>query len=76
MADGRDWLLGGEAPSFADITMATAIAFSKFPLVATPLDERFEHLQSFWRRWQARPSFQAAYADRKSGVRELDKPAE
>jgi glutathione S-transferase len=66
LSDGRDWLLGGDAPSFADITLATAIAFSKFPVIATPLDERFEYLEAFWRRWQGRPSFQAAYADRKN----------
>ncbi len=65
LSDGRDWLLGGDAPSFADITLATAIAFSKFPVIATPLDDRFEYLDAFWRRWQTRPSFQAAYADRK-----------
>jgi glutathione S-transferase len=52
--------------------MATAIAFSKFPVNATPLDERFEHLDAFWQRWQRRPAFQAAYADRNSGVQELD----
>lgn len=74
LSDGRDWLLGGEAPTFSDMTLATAIAFSKFPVNATPLDERFEHLDAFWRRWQLRPSFQAAYADRQSGVPELDNP--
>ena len=74
LADGREWILGGDAPTFADITMATAIAFSKFPVISTPLDERFEHVDAFWRRWQERPSFKAAYADRKSGVPEIDKP--
>src|SRR6202795_3153174 len=29
LSDGRDWILGGDAPIFSDITMATAIAFSK-----------------------------------------------
>ena len=72
LADGRDWLLGGDQPTFSDITLATAIAFSKFPVNATPLDERFEHLDAFWRRWQARPAFIAAYADRSSGVPEID----
>lgn len=38
--DGRDWLLGGDAPTFADITLYTAIAFSKYPTNNTPLDER------------------------------------
>ena len=59
LADGREWLLGGDAPTFSDITMATAIAFSKFPVNATPLDERFEHIDAFWQRWQRRPTFQA-----------------
>jgi glutathione S-transferase len=72
LSDGRDWMLAGDAPTFSDMTLATAIAFSKFPINATPLDERFEHLDAFWRRWQRRPSFQAAYADRNSGVPELD----
>jgi hypothetical protein len=35
-----------------------------------------EHLDAFWRRRQLRPSFQAAYADRNSGVPELDRPGE
>jgi len=43
-----------------------------FAVNATPLDERFEHLDAYWKRWQLRPSFQAAYADRNSGVAELD----
>lgn len=73
LADGRDWLLGGDAPTFSDITLATAIAFSKYPVNAMPLDERFEHLDAFWKRWQLRPGFQAAYADGNSGVPELDR---
>lgn len=72
LADGRQWLLGGNEPTFSDITLATAIAFSKFPVNATPLDERFEYLEAFWKRWQLRPSFQAAYADGNSGVPELE----
>ena len=63
LADGREWLLGGPAPTFADITLCTAIAFSKFPVVNTPLDERFEQLHHFWQRWKGRASFQAAYRD-------------
>lgn len=73
LSDGRHWLLGGDTPTFSDITLATAIAFSKFPVNAMPLDERFEHLDAFWRRWTLRPGFQAAYADRNSGVAELDR---
>lgn len=72
LADGREWLLGGDQPTFSDITLATAIAFSKYPVNATPLDERFEHLDAFWRRWQTRPAFLAAYADKSSGVAEID----
>lgn len=71
LADGRPWLAGGEAPGFGDITLCTAIAFSKFPAVETPLDERFEHLDGYWRRWKARPSFAAAYADG-GGLEELE----
>ena len=71
LSDRRMWMLGGEAPTFADITLCTAIAFSKYPVNATPLDERFEHLDAIWRRWQERPSFEAAYADGGSGLDEL-----
>jgi len=71
LSDGRAWMLGGDAPTFADITLCTAIAFSKFPVNATPLDERFEHLDALWQRWSARPSFQSAYADGSSGLAEL-----
>ena len=63
LSDGRDWLLGGGAPTFADMTLCTAIAFSKFGPNATPLDERYEHLDRFWKTWKARPSFRLAYAD-------------
>lgn len=63
LSDGRDWLLGGTDPTFSDMTLCTAIAFSKFGPNATPLDERFEHLDRFWRVWKTRPSFVAAYAD-------------
>lgn len=70
LSDGRDWLLGGEHPTFADITLCTAIAFSKFGPVATPLDERYEQLDRFWQRWKARPSFRLAYADG-GGLEEL-----
>jgi glutathione S-transferase len=72
LSDGRSWLLGGDEPTFSDITMATAIAFSKFQVNAMPLDERFEHIDAFRRRWLHRPTFLAAYADRNSGVPELD----
>jgi glutathione S-transferase len=75
LSDGRQWLLGGDEPTFADITLAVAIAFSKFPVNATPLDERFEFLDAYWKRWQQRPSFKAAYADRNRGIPELDNPA-
>jgi glutathione S-transferase len=34
----------------------------------SPLDERFEHNDAFWQRWQRRPTFMAAYADRSSGA--------
>lgn len=71
LADGRDWLLGGDAPTYADITLCTAIAFSKFPTNQTPLDERFEYLDYFWQRWQQRTSFQTAYGDGGSGLDEL-----
>lgn len=37
-----------------------------------PLDERYERIDAFWRRWQRRPTFLAAYTDRSSGVPELD----
>jgi glutathione S-transferase len=72
LSDGRDWMLGGKEPTFADITLCVAIAFSKFPVNNTPLDERFEYLDKLWHRWQQRPSFRAAYADGGSGLAELE----
>jgi glutathione S-transferase len=71
LSDGRSWMIGGDEPTFADITLCTAIAFSKFPVNATPLDERFEHLDALWQRWKTRPSFQRSYADGNSGLAEL-----
>ena len=71
LSDGRLWMLGGDEPTFADITLCTAIAFSKFPVNATPLDERFEHLDAIWQRWKTRSSFQRSYADGNSGLAEL-----
>lgn len=72
LSDGREWILGGTAPTFADITLCTAIAFSGFPTNQTPLNERFEHIHYFWERWQQRDSFKSAYADGNSGLPELD----
>jgi len=72
LSDGRSWMLGGTAPTFSDMTMAVAIALSKLPLMATPLDERFEHIEAYWERWKQRDSFRAAYADGCSGLIELD----
>ncbi|GAA6016402.1 hypothetical protein JCM11491_002399 [Sporobolomyces phaffii] len=63
LSDGRDWILGGTEPTFCDITLCTAIAFSKFPTVDSDLTERFEHLDAFWARWRLRESFRKAYAD-------------
>ena len=71
LADGRQWILGGDEPTFADITLCVAIAFSKFPGNDTPLDERFEHIDAIWKRWKQRKSFQTAYADGGS-LTELD----
>ena len=70
LADGREWLLGGKEPTFSDMTLCVAIAFGKFGPNETPLDERFEHLDKYWQRWQKRPSFQVAYRDG-AGLAEL-----
>jgi hypothetical protein len=48
------------------------IAFSKFVVNAMPLDERYKHIDAFWQRWLRSPMFLAAYANRNSGVPELD----
>ena len=63
LSDGRQWILGGNEPTFADITLCTALAFSKFPTMNTDLTERYEYLDNFWKRWQERDSFKQAYAD-------------
>ena len=70
LSDGRQWLLGGDAPTFSDMTMCVAIAFGKFGPNDTPLDERFEHIDAYWQRWKARPSFRTAYRDG-AGLAEL-----
>lgn len=72
LADGRGWLFGPAEPTFSNITLATTIASFKFEVNAMPLDERYERIDAFWRRWQRRPTFLAAYTDRSSGVPELD----
>ncbi|GAA5929438.1 glutathione S-transferase family protein [Sporobolomyces koalae] len=63
LSDGRKWILGGDEPTFADITLCVSIAFSKFEVIDTDLTERFEYLEYFWKRWQERDSFKKAYAD-------------
>ncbi|GAA5964459.1 hypothetical protein JCM3765_006288 [Sporobolomyces pararoseus] len=63
LSDGRKWILGGEEPTFADITLCVAIAFSKYHIMDTDLTERFEYIEYFWKRWQERESFKKAYAD-------------
>jgi len=63
LSDGREWLLGGDAPNFSDMTLCTAIAFSKFGPNETPLDERFEYLDRYWQRWKGRGAFRLAYRD-------------
>ena len=70
LSDGRDWLLGGARPTFSDMTLCTAVAFSKFGPNHTPLDERFEHIDRFWKTWQEQDSFRSAYADG-GGIEEL-----
>ncbi|GAA6030124.1 hypothetical protein JCM8097_009273 [Rhodosporidiobolus ruineniae] len=63
LSDGRKWMLGGNEPTLADITLCTTIAMSKFPTLATDLTERFEFLDKYWQSWQERSSFKRAYAD-------------
>jgi len=71
LADGREWLLGGDEPSLADITLCTAVAFGKFGPNETPLDERFEYIAAHWARWKQRDAFKQAYGDGGSGLDEL-----
>ena len=52
LSDGRDWSLGGDEPTFPDVTLCAAIAFSKFPVNNTTLDERFEYLDYYRDRWK------------------------
>jgi len=59
-------------PTFSDITMATAIAFSKFPVNATPARRALRTYRCVLAALARRPTFLAAYADRSSGVPELD----
>ena len=70
--DGRQWLLNGPEPTFADITLCCTIAAGNYPVMATSFNERFEFIDRYWQRWQERPSFSAAYGDGYSGVKEID----
>ena len=72
LSDGRQWLLGGVQPTFADITLCATIAVGNYPVMATSLNERFEFIDHYWRRWQKRPSFRAAYGDGYSGLKDID----
>jgi len=63
LSDGRNWIIGGNEPTFADITLCTAIAFGKFGPMKTDLTHRFEHIDKFWKRWQQRESFKVGYND-------------
>lgn len=60
LSDGRKWILGGDQPTFSDITLCVAIAFSKFGPINTDLTHRFEFLDKFWQRWQERDSFKVS----------------
>lgn len=57
LSDGKSWLLGGNEPTFSDITLVTAIAFGKYGPMETDLCHRFEYLDKYWQRWQERESF-------------------
>lgn len=60
LSDGRSWLIGGNEPTFADITLCTAIAFSKFEAIETDITHRFEFIDKYWQRWQERDSFKVS----------------
>ena len=72
LSDGRQWLLDGAEPTFADITLCATIACGNYPVMATSLNERFEFIDRYWRRWQTRPSFRSVYADGYSGMKDID----
>lgn len=61
LSDGKSWLLGGNEPTFSDITLVTAIAFGKFGPMETDLTHRFEFLDKYWQRWQQRESFKVGH---------------
>ncbi len=46
-----------------DVTLCTAVAFSKFRPNETPPDEHFEQVDRFWRNWKTRNGFRLGYAD-------------
>ena len=72
LSDGRQWLLNGAEPTFADITLCATIACGNYPVMATSLNERFEYIDQYWQRWQKRPSFRSAYSDGYSGMKDID----
>jgi len=71
LSDGRSWLLAGDEPTFADITLCTAISLSNGG-AQTSLTHRYEHIDQYYQRWSKRDSFKRAYGDGKSGIKELD----
>jgi len=73
-SDGRQWILGGNQPTFADITLCSAISLANLPSTGTSLTHRNEHLDAYYQRWMKRDSFKKAYGDGKSGIAELDHP--
>lgn len=66
------WILSVGNPTFADIALATTIAFSKLLANNKPLDERFEYLDYYWNRWKERDSFKRGCAYGAGGLEELD----
>ena len=71
LSDGREWLLGGPEPTFADITLGTTITVGNYPVIGVALNERYEHIDTYWRRWMQRPSFQQTYKDGTHGVPQI-----
>ncbi len=56
-------MIGGDEPTFCDMTLVTAIAFGKFGPIKTDLTFRFEHLDRYWMRWKERESFKVSAGD-------------
>lgn len=55
--EDREWLPGRNEPTFADITLYTALAFSRAGPKGAPMDKRFDHIDAIRQCWKQADAF-------------------